>query len=216
MRKEKKLDKITGVVCAMSDNGWMNEDLTLYWLRNIWGRLSFSRRLLVWDAFRCHIMDTVKQKLRKMNTDTAVIPGGCIGLVQAADVSWNKPFKSAVRTQYEGWLAQEDKPLTKGGNPKAPSKVTVAHCIKNVWEALKPEVIQKSFKVCGITNNPDNSEDHLINITELFQKLSLLWENGGDLSKLDSTDEDTDEYSNGDLVLEDDSDDECASKELSC
>ncbi len=89
-------------------------------------------------------------------------------------------------------------------------------------------MIQKSFKVCGITNNPDNSEDRLINVTkegevladhdELFQKLRLLRENGGDLSKLDSTDaaEDTDEYSDGDLVVEDDSDDECASKELSC
>ncbi len=53
-----------------------------------------------------------------MNTDTAVIPGGCTGLVQAPDVSWNKPFKAAVRTQYEDWLAQEDKPLTKGTKPE--------------------------------------------------------------------------------------------------
>ena len=46
------LSKISGVVVNYSRNGWMNEELTVKWVDSVWGRLSFSRRLLVWDAYR--------------------------------------------------------------------------------------------------------------------------------------------------------------------
>ena len=54
-RVDKGLEKVTGVVCAYSKNGWMNENLTHTWLNKVWGSLAFSRRLLCWDAYRCHI-----------------------------------------------------------------------------------------------------------------------------------------------------------------
>lgn len=47
-----ELDRVQGVVVVMSRNGWMNEDLTIQWLDRVWGRFSFQKRLLVWDAFR--------------------------------------------------------------------------------------------------------------------------------------------------------------------
>jgi len=31
-----------------------------------------------------------------LNLDSAIIPGGCTKFVQAADVSWNSPFKAKV------------------------------------------------------------------------------------------------------------------------
>ena len=46
------LAKVPGVVVSYSRNGWMNEELTVKWVDSVWGRLSFCRRLLVWDAFR--------------------------------------------------------------------------------------------------------------------------------------------------------------------
>ena len=42
------------------DKGWMNEVLTKDWVDRVWGSLNFGRRLLVWDAYKCHIMDSVK------------------------------------------------------------------------------------------------------------------------------------------------------------
>ena len=47
-----ELEKVRGVVVGMSQNGWMNEELTIKWLDRVWGRLSFQKHLLVWDAFR--------------------------------------------------------------------------------------------------------------------------------------------------------------------
>ena len=47
-----ELSKVTGVIVCLSRNGWMNEALTIKWVDSVWGCLSFSRRLLICDAFR--------------------------------------------------------------------------------------------------------------------------------------------------------------------
>ena len=47
-----ELSKVTGVVVCLSRNGWMNEAITMKWVDSVWGRLSFCRRLLIWDAYR--------------------------------------------------------------------------------------------------------------------------------------------------------------------
>ena len=47
-----ELNCVPGVVVALSQNGWMNQALTVKWVDLVWGRLNFQRRLLVWDAYR--------------------------------------------------------------------------------------------------------------------------------------------------------------------
>jgi hypothetical protein len=165
-RPDKELLKVSGVVCVMNDKAWMNEELTQQWLSRVWGTFAFGRRLLVWDAFRCHLQDVVKDVLKKSKTDMAVIPGGCTGLIQPPDVSWNKPFKSHYWNLYEQWLAEGDEQhtFTKGGNLRAPSRVLIAQWVKSAWDSVSKEVIIKSFIVCGISNNIDGSQDSLINV----------------------------------------------------
>ncbi len=76
----------------------MNESLTIDWVKRAWGTLNFRRRLLVWDAYRCHTMPSVKTVVNThTNTDLSIIPGGLTSIVQPADVSWNKPFKEAYK-----------------------------------------------------------------------------------------------------------------------
>ena len=55
-----------GVVTALSKNKWMNEELTLDWLKRVWGQLAFCRRLLVWNAYYYHIMASVKEQIRNV------------------------------------------------------------------------------------------------------------------------------------------------------
>jgi len=144
-RVDKGLEKVTGVVCAYSKNGWMNENLTHTWLNKVWGSLAFSRRLLCWDAYRCHIQDSTKQLLSKLKTDAAVIPGGCTSLLQAPDVSWNKPFKTYYREIYEDWLNDGEKATTKGGNMKPPTRVQLATWVKAAWDKVPTELIKSPF-----------------------------------------------------------------------
>ena len=125
-RVDKGLQKVIAVMCASSGNGWINEDLTHTWLNKVWGALAFSRRLLCWDAYQCHIQDSTKHLLSKLKIDAAVIPGGCTSLLQVPDVSCNKPFKTYYREIYEDWLNDGEKATTKGGNMKPPTRVQLA------------------------------------------------------------------------------------------
>ena len=77
-----------GVVVVLSKNGWMNEELTMDWVKRVWGSLNFGHRLLVWDAYKCHITADVRSYVDKQtNTDVSVIPGGLTSHLQPADVS---------------------------------------------------------------------------------------------------------------------------------
>ena len=57
-----------------------------------------------------------------------------------------------------------DKQLTKGGNQRAPPMTLYLDWVVDAWEGLSRELIEKSFKSCGITNALDGSEDDLIHV----------------------------------------------------
>ena len=76
----------------LSSTWWMNDAWTydiLYYLQILIGQLSLTKQLLVWDAYRCDISGAVQAKVKQMTLHTAVVPGGCTGLIPAADVVWN-------------------------------------------------------------------------------------------------------------------------------
>ena len=50
----KELEKVQGIVVCFSSNGWMINCLTIEYLQSIVGSFSFSKRLLIWDAYKCH------------------------------------------------------------------------------------------------------------------------------------------------------------------
>ncbi len=125
-RKVKELTeskRLSGTVATSSVNGWMNDDLTKDYLQRILGKLSVRKRILIWDAYRCHLSEATKSELKcGYNITTAVIPGGCTKFLQAPDVCWNKPFKDKLHELYDGWMSgDDDKEYTIGGNLKAPS-----------------------------------------------------------------------------------------------
>ena len=61
---------------------FFNDQLTSDYLQKILGRSLFGKRLFVWDAYRCHISEGTKKKLKQLQIDTAVIPGGCTKFIQ--------------------------------------------------------------------------------------------------------------------------------------
>lgn len=81
-----------------SGKTWMDDTLTEQYLLSVFGHgghilIIFSslfghfsghyfNRLLVWDAFRCHISNSTKNVLKKIKLEIAVVPGGCTKFVQ--------------------------------------------------------------------------------------------------------------------------------------
>ena len=114
--------------------------------------------------------------------------------MQAPDVCWNGPFKAAYRSEYEDWMANGKKEYTAGGNMKPPSKAQMVTWVKKAWNGLSKDMIQKSFRVCGIVK-VDGSQDEEIAVmkdggiasearAELKEKTASLHQQMGDLRGL--------------------------------
>lgn len=74
---------------AYSVNGWTNEDLTCDWCK-----FPFIRQVLAQYSFKCHITNSIKQKLAHAKIDPIIVPGGCTKYIQDSDVAWNNPSRS--------------------------------------------------------------------------------------------------------------------------
>ena len=160
-------------VVATSDNAWMNTELTQVWIDSVLGAFSFTRRLLAWDSYECHIEDSANESLQAKKVDRVIIPGGCTKYIQAPDVSWNKPFKASCTEKYDEWLGiigiHEG---TAAGNLKAPPRRTILQWIINAWAELPTDIIKKSFTCCALNLPVDASQDDSIHCLKEGQPCS--------------------------------------------
>ena len=166
--KRKNMPKETfppGVVVKVHPKGCMDEALTKIWLDEVFirpGGLLKPRCLLIWDMFRAHCCDSVKEKLKEYRTRQAVIPGGCTSVLQPLDASINKPFKTYLRKLWNPWMVSGEKEFTKSGAMKRPGLSLVAQWVKEAWESISDDIIKRSFKKCGISNAMDGTEDDIL------------------------------------------------------
>ena len=214
----KFLEKIPGIVVRFSKNGWMNDALTVEYLNCLIGAFSFHKRLLVWDAYKCHISEHVRAHIKSLHLHSAVVPGSCTKFIQAADVVWNASFKRAMRSHYDTWLTQPANfEYTQGGNVKPPSRTLLCDWVKSSWESVSVEMIKNSFKSCAITTSTDGSEDDKIHCFQPSQPCSegrtLLEQETAELSRPQTvitdmdpfeSDEDDDETNANEIVVDSD------------
>uniref|UniRef100_A0A8C5WL18 HTH CENPB-type domain-containing protein n=1 Tax=Leptobrachium leishanense TaxID=445787 RepID=A0A8C5WL18_9ANUR len=156
----------SGVVVRAQPKGWMDEDGIRFWLDKIWchrpGSLLRKRALLVWDMLSAHLKKSIKSAVRNACTDIAVIPGGLTSQLQPLDVCLNKPFKDRLRQMWADWMCSDALTTTKSGLPQRLDITVVCRWVKDAWESMPPEMIQKSFRKCGISNAMDGTEDDAI------------------------------------------------------
>jgi len=135
----------TGVIIYVHPKGWMDTDgKMLIWLQKVWGRrpgggVINTKSLLVWDQFRAHLTDKVKQRTaRSYNTDIAVIAGGLTSILQPLDVSINHPFKCKLRELWSAWMLSGSFERTAASNLKQPSLPVVTQWVKTAWDSIDP------------------------------------------------------------------------------
>ena len=156
------LENMKDMVFAYCGKSWMDDQLTEDYLRRVLGSLAFGPRLMVWDSFRCHLSQATKAVMRKIRIHMAVIPGGCTGLIQAPDVSWNRSLKSKIQVLYEEWMMNGPHEFTSRGSMRHPSFPLIAAWVRQAWAEIPTQQIIDSMKQCAVTNELDGSEDHLI------------------------------------------------------
>ena len=106
--------------------------------------------MLVWDSFKCHISDAIKEQLKQCNTLMSVIPRGCTKFLQPLDVCINKLFKVFFCKLYDKWLHKKDFEYTKGENIKAPSHLLQIQTVIEAWKKVLKDAVRNLFDVCSI------------------------------------------------------------------
>ena len=99
---------------ACQDIAWMDEVCMLRWVDEILKPYLKVNPpppgivpVILFDAYRCHMMASVTDAIAELGIETIHIPGGCTGLTQPLDVGINKPLKSRVRVLWEEWMINE-------------------------------------------------------------------------------------------------------------
>ena len=132
-----------GVVVHCHKKGWMDEDGLKLWIQKVWklrpGGLLQKKRLLIWNSFRVHLVDS--------NTDIAVIPGRLTSVLQPLDVSLNMAFKNQLCEKWTTWVIEGEKEHTAGGNIKAASLSTMCQWFDETWKSLPAEMVPQSFNM---------------------------------------------------------------------
>ena len=113
--------------------------------------------LLILDKAPSHNNDQAIEKLYNNNIPFVFIPSGLTRFLQPLDISINKPFKDKLRNCHALWRANNP----NNYNQKI-KKEKIVNWINDIWNnnlLIKTETVFNSFKIVGITNSMDGSED---------------------------------------------------------
>ena len=121
---------------------------------------------MVADVHRAQQTANVKKLLQNKSTLLINVQPGCTSRVQPLNVSINKPFKHAIREQFEKHLSENLHLYTKNKLPVSERRVLTTKWVAEGWQRVSQnkEIIKRSFVICGISHNLDGTRDNYINI----------------------------------------------------
>jgi hypothetical protein len=153
-------------IVRAQEKGWMTEELMLEWLKIVWshrpGAFLNQPSMIVLDAFKGHVTDSVTDQLHEMKTELVVILVGMTLVLQPMDIPINKPFKDRLRQQYLTWIADPARELKETGKIKRAAPSEVVRWMLAAWKVIPESIIVRSFKKCCISNALDGSRDDIV------------------------------------------------------
>ena len=151
-----------GVIVWFQQNGWMDANIMKNYVDYLVEEVDEPDlpKMMVYDSFRGHLEESVKNKFRESGFDLAVIPGGLTSICQPLDVAINKPFKDNLRKEWHLWMANGGAGETTAGNLRHARLSEVCGWVKRSWDNISDEIIIQSFKKCGISNSLNELENN--------------------------------------------------------
>ena len=140
---------------------WADKNIFLFWLQNVFFNNKHIsndiKKILILDRVTSHYDDDLVNIFKKNNSKYILIPPRLTRYLQPLDVSINKPFK-----QYMHHFDIDFR--IKNQNTKKPSYNDIIEAVVNIWydeKIITQNEIIKSFKVTGISNKLDGSENNM-------------------------------------------------------
>ena len=122
--------------------------------------------LIVYDSFRGHLEESVKEKFKEYNYDLAVILDSLTSICQPLDVAINKLFKDNLKKEWHLWMANSDADQTAGGNLQCTKIGDIYGWVKRSQKQISDKIIINSFKSYHISDMLDDLDISDDNSTE--------------------------------------------------
>ena len=109
-----------------------------------------------------HLTDAVKAKVKKTNSELAVIAGGLTKELQPLNIGINRSFKAKLQVVWEHWMTDGEHRFTKTGRQQQANYATIFQWIVDAWAKISVSTIMQSFRKAGIITeqlNTDNSNE---------------------------------------------------------
>ena len=134
------------VIVKANQKGWMDEEKISEWLREVYVKrpdvfFHASPSLLICDSMRAHLTATVKNQVKKTNSELAIIPGGLTKELQPLDIGVNRAFKVKLRAAWERWMTDGEHTFTKTGRQRRASYATICEWIVDAWAQVSTSTV---------------------------------------------------------------------------
>ncbi|KAF4792221.1 hypothetical protein TURU_123173 [Turdus rufiventris] len=112
---------------------------------------------------RAHKTESVKDIVKKMKSELAVIPGGLTKELQPLDIGIIRSFKAKVRLLWEKWMMEGEHSYTNTRRLPRASYATVCNWILDAWGEVTATTIIRGFAkadiIPGLTSNAIESTE---------------------------------------------------------
>ena len=154
-----------------NENAWSTNDIMLDWIDKVYKPYIFKdpllgSSLLIIDKASSHICDEVIESCTENYMNISILPAGTTSVLQPLDISINKIFKTFIKEKYIKYCIDNNVLFSKV------QKDDIINWVGQTWyddNIITKDIIFKSFKVCGLSNKTNGSEDNLIKISEFLK-----------------------------------------------
>ena len=155
------------VFVACNENAWSTTHIMKKWLNKVWvpyvqkKNPKDNQGLMIIDSAPSHIKPSLLEYINKKKQKYILIPPGMTRVLQPLDVSINGPFKQYMKNLYIDECIRN-----KDLNMKI-SREQILKWILEIWhdeEKITKEMVENSFKYCGISNSLTGEEDHMVKV----------------------------------------------------
>ena len=170
------------IIATTQNNAWIDTDTFKEYINKILVPYNqLDKKLLIMDKCTTHCKEYIKFLLNENNYIISYIPSGMIMVLQPLDRSINFPFKCYLKDKFTSFLlANKDIINEKIDDCRKRVVKDIYEIIyktnndKNIGHLIREEIIIKSFKICGITNEMTGDEDYLFDGFDVINKLTLI------------------------------------------
>ena len=154
-----------------NENAWSTNDIILDWIDKVYLPYIYKdpllgSGLLIIDKAPSHICDEVIESCTRNFMNISILPAGTTSVLQPLDISINKIFKTSIKEKYIKYCIDNNVLFSKF------QKNDIINWVGQTWyddNIITKDIIFKSFKVCGLSNKTNGSEDNLIKISEFLK-----------------------------------------------